>query len=53
MTIPEIQAYRKELGKNISLKMGMPDILSGNISNSPTAKEEPSQDDVDTFFGGF
>lgn len=53
MTIPEIQAYRKELGRNISLKLGMSDVLGGNIPNSPTAKENPSQEDVDTFFGGF
>lgn len=53
MTIPEIQAYRKELGRNISLKLGMPDILSGNIPNTPTTNENPSQEDVDTFFGGF
>ena len=57
MTIPEIQAYRSKLGKNIALKrMDYGDILGvgsmGNgLSNKP--KSESNQEDVEAFFGSF
>lgn len=57
MSIPEIQAYRSMLGKNIALKsMGYGDILgTGSVSNSNNneVKEESTQEDVEAFFGGF
>ncbi|HHX60994.1 MAG TPA: hypothetical protein GX707_09835 [Epulopiscium sp.] len=54
MSIPKIQAYRSKLGKNISLKIGMPNIFGGSTPLSPTTtQEESSQEDVESFFGSF
>ena len=53
MSIPEIQAYRGQLGRSISLKMGLGSILGSSASISNNVQEEASQEDVESFFGGF
>lgn len=58
MTLPQIQAYRGKLGKNIQLKKMSPqDILGGTFTGTstllPTTKGESSQEDVESFFGSF
>jgi len=53
MSIPEIQAYRNNLGKNIAIKIGIPNIFGGPDMQSATDKSESSQEDVEAFFGSF
>lgn len=36
MTIPVISAIRAKLGKNIAIKLGMPNIFDGASTNSTT-----------------
>jgi len=57
MSIPEIQAYRGKLGKNIALKrMDYGDILgAGTVgtTNNNADSAESTQEDVEAFFNGF
>lgn len=44
LTIPQIEAYRKSIGKNIPLKIGFPNILSGTPSTtSITPTQRPDE----------
>ena len=56
LTIPQINNYRKGIGKNAPIKMGLFGMLGGMPSEqgekSPEHKE-PCQEDVDSFFNGF
>lgn len=55
MSLPKITAYRKGIGKNIPLKIGIPGMFGGG--NIETNNEEPqgeaTQEDVEAFFNDF
>ena len=36
MTIPQIEAIRGKLGKNIAIKIGMPGLFGGSLEATPT-----------------
>lgn len=40
MTIPQIEAIRNKLGKNISLKIGMPGLFGGVLEKPPAQKND-------------
>ena len=54
MSLPKIQAYRKGIGKNIPLKVGITSLFGGGMT---TDNEEPqgeaTQEDVEAFFNDF
>ncbi len=53
MTIPQIDAIRARLGKNIAIKIGMPNIFGGISESNVSDEGTSSQEDVDSFFNDF
>lgn len=56
MSLPKIQAYRKGIGKNIPLKVGIPGIFGGGNIETTDNEEiegEATQEDVEAFFNDF
>ena len=56
MSIPQIQAYRDNLGDNITLKIGMPGIFGGTLDNpapSPTTGKPPKLSQLAAFCNSF
>ena len=55
-TIPQIEAIRSKLGKNISLKIGMPGLFGGALDNpapSPTTDKPPKLSEFMSFANAF
>lgn len=52
-TIPQVMAILDGAEENISIKLGLPNMLGGVSADGKNEEEESSQEDVEVFFGGF
>lgn len=54
LTLPQINNYRRSIGRNIPIKIGIPNMFGSSSTPSPsTPQEESTQEDVESFFNGF
>lgn len=53
LTLPQIEAYRVSIGKNIPIKIGVSSMFGGMMDSPQNMSGESTQEDVESFFGGF